>query len=137
MYLVTFVDQRLKRTEKSLICSDCDQDVFKRVNFMSHNPTEEFSQTFHKRGVALCSEISMKHWVAGDNEHHELHKHRSCSSCYTYKTSGVLVHRGSATHSFTESFLNKLRRGEVGKSLSKVYWFVVCCQLGEFNPVKS
>ena len=52
-YLIAFINQSLKCTEESLISSNCDQDVFKRVNLMSHNPTEEFGQTSYERRVAL------------------------------------------------------------------------------------
>lgn len=71
------------------------------------------------------------------NEHASLtfteNRDQVCIS--TYKCSGILVHDGSSTHSFTESFLDKLWRREVRKPLSKVHCFVVCCQLCEFNPV--
>lgn len=47
------------------------------------------------------------------------------------------MHLRSAIHSFTESILNKPRRGEVRKSLPEVHGFVVRSQLCEFNPVDT
>lgn len=63
VYLIPFINQSLKCREESLICSNCHQDVFQRINLMSHYPTEEFSQAFNERDVALrrtkwCSNVS-------------------------------------------------------------------------------
>lgn len=52
-----------------------------------------------------------------------------------YKSSGVLVHLRSSVDGLAEGLLDKLRRGEVGKSLAEVHCFVICCELCELNPV--
>lgn len=62
-YLVVFINQSLECTEDSMISSDCDQDVFKRINLMFHDPAEEFSQVFHERKMALNREKSQKHMM--------------------------------------------------------------------------
>lgn len=53
VYLISFINQRLKCREESLISSNGYQDVFQRINLTSSYPTEELSQTFNKRDVAL------------------------------------------------------------------------------------
>lgn len=56
VYLIAFTNQSLKCREKSLISSNCDQDLIKRINLMSYNSTEVFSQVFNERNVALRRE---------------------------------------------------------------------------------
>lgn len=51
--LVSFINQRLKCREESLISPNGHQDVFQRINLMPNDPTEELSQTFNERDVAL------------------------------------------------------------------------------------
>lgn len=53
VYLISFINQRLKCREESLISSNGHQDVFQRINLMPNYPTEELCQTFNKRDVAL------------------------------------------------------------------------------------
>lgn len=55
------------------------------------------------------------------------------STC-TYKGPCVLMHGGSSTYRFTKSILDKLGRGEIGESLSKIDGFVIGSQLWEFHP---
>lgn len=73
--------------------------------------------------------------TAKNKQNRQKQIHLGCIS--TYKRSGILVHHGTPTHSFAESLLDKLGRGEIRESLSKVYCFVVCSQLCEFNPVDA
>lgn len=51
--LISFINHRLKCREESLISSNGHQDVFQRINVMPNDPTEELSQTFNERDVAL------------------------------------------------------------------------------------
>lgn len=57
VYLIPLINQSLKCREESLISSNCHQDVFQRIDLMSNHPTEELSQIFNKRDVALRREI--------------------------------------------------------------------------------
>lgn len=67
VYLISFINQRLKCREESMISANCHQDVFQRINLMSNYPTEELSQTFNERDVALRRQkmllyVLFKHW---------------------------------------------------------------------------
>jgi len=145
LYLIPFVNQSLKCTEERLISSDCHQDVLKRINLMSHNPAEELGKTFDKTGMALGRKVKQMEMEPNgaisssstcSQNHDKITERKWLRKMFsTYKRSGILVHRRSSTHSFTEGFLDKLGRREVRKSLSQVHCLVVCSQLCEFDPV--
>lgn len=125
--LVSILDQGLECREKSLIRPDCDQDVLERINVMSHNPAEELGQTFDKRWVALRRQSG---FITSRMLFHATWK---CNA-FPYKGPCVLMHGRSSTYRFAKSILDKLGRGEIWESLSKIDGFVVSSQLWEFHP---
>lgn len=146
LYLIPFINQTLESTEEGLISTNGHQDIFERVDVLSHNPTKEFSQTFNKRGVTLRKEYSKKaihyllcnyfNFICPFNPSEKWLKWGPPLGCLcAYKSSGVLVHLRSSADGLAEGLLDKLWRGEVRKSLAEVHYFVICCELCELNPV--
>lgn len=60
MYLISFSNQSLQRTEDSVMGSNSDQDVLERINLMIHDLAEELSQVFNQRKMALMRETKEK-----------------------------------------------------------------------------
>lgn len=94
---------------------------------MTYDPAEELGQTFDKRRVALRRHHDFK--TSRLRFHIDLKVNVT-----TYKCPRVLMHGWSSTYGFTKSVLDKLGRGEIWKSLSKIDGFVVGSQLGELHP---
>lgn len=60
MYLISFSNQSMQRTEDSVMGSNSDQDVLERINLMIHDLAEELSQVFNQRKMALMRETKEK-----------------------------------------------------------------------------